>query len=112
MAHGLAQVTLSRPTWTQEKCIFPLADEGTGGQVKHQAAIHLRVESEVEVVQSLVRVAEGRMFAPAIQESLAAAGKLVTHQTRDQIDRRHGFGLRLAQSGFQHGGCAAEPELS
>jgi hypothetical protein len=59
-----------------------------------------------------VRVAEGGLFAPTIQESLAAAGKLITHQTRDQIDRRHGFGLRLAQSGFQHGGCAAEPELS
>jgi len=30
-------------------------------------------------------------------------------QTRNQIDRRHGFGLRLMQSGFQHGGDAAEP---
>ena len=79
---------------------------------KHQAAIHLRVEGEVEVVQSLVRVAEGGLFAPAIQQSLAAAGKLVAHQTGDQIDRRHGFGLRLVQSGFQHGGYAAEPELS
>ena len=33
-------------------------------------------------------------------------------QARDQIDRRHGFGLRLAQAGFQHGGHAAEPQLS
>src|SRR6202158_5290739 len=112
LTDGLGQVALFRPTGTQEKCIFPLADEGAGGQVKHQTAIHLRVESEVEVVQSLVRVAEGGLFAPAIQESLAAAGKLVIHQTRDQIDRRHGFGLCLAQSGFQHGGGAAEPELS
>src|SRR5260221_9104538 len=104
LADGLSQVTFPRSAWTQEKCIFPLADEGTGGQVKHQAAIHLRVEGEIEVVQSLVRVAEAGLFAPAIQESLAAAGQFVAHQTGDQIDRRHGFGLRLMQSGFQHGG--------
>ncbi len=81
-------------------------------QVEYQAAIHLRIEGEVKVVQSLVRVAEGGLFAPAIQEPLTAAGKLIADQAGDQIDRRHGFRLRLAQSGFQHGGCAAEPELS
>ena len=31
---------------------------------------------------------------------------------RDQIDGRHGFGLSLAQAGFEHGGHAAEPELA
>ena len=66
----------------------------------------------VLVVQSFVGVAKGGLFAPAIQEPLAAAGQLVTYQTGDQIDRRHGLGLRLAQSGLQHGGSAAEPELS
>jgi hypothetical protein len=59
-----------------------------------------------------VRVTEGGLFAPPIQQSLATAGKLVAYQTGDQVYRRHGFGLRLAQSGFQHGGGAAEPELS
>jgi hypothetical protein len=34
------------------------------------------------------------------------------NQTRDQIDGRHSFRLRLVQSGFQHGGDAAEPQLS
>jgi hypothetical protein len=33
-------------------------------------------------------------------------------QARDEIDGRHGLGLGLADSGFQHGGHAAEPELS
>ena len=80
LADGLAQVTLSGPTWTQEKCVFPLADEGTGGQIEHQAAIHLRVEGEVEVVHSLVRVAEGGLFAPAIQESLAAASPILPNR--------------------------------
>ncbi len=60
----------------------------------------------------LLRVAEGGLFAPAFQQSVAAAGQFVADQARDQIDRRHGFGLRLVQSGFQHGGHAAEPELS
>src|SRR6266581_4106213 len=112
LTDGLSQVTFPCSSWPQEKCIFPLADEGTRSQIEHQAAIHLRVEGEVEVVQSLMRVAEGSLFAPAIQESLTAAGQLVAHQTGDQIDRRHGFSLRLTQSGFQHGGGTAEPELS
>src|SRR2546425_3328846 len=112
LADGLSQVTFPRSAWTQEKCIFPLADEGTRSQIEYQAAIHLRVEGEIEVVQSLVRVAEGGLFAPAIQESLAAAGKLVAPQTGDQIDGGPGFGLRLAQAGFQHGGRTAEPAVS
>jgi hypothetical protein len=33
-------------------------------------------------------------------------------KTRDQIDRRHGFGLGLVQARFEHGGDAAEPQLS
>jgi hypothetical protein len=40
-------------------------------------------------------IAKGGLFAPAIQESFAAAGQLVVHQTGDQIDWRHRFGLRL-----------------
>src|SRR5258705_11701732 len=92
LADGLSQVTFPRPAWTQEKSIFPLADEGTGGQVKHQAAVHLRVEGEVEVVQRLVRVAEGGLFAPPIQESLTAAGELVAEETGEPNGRGHGFG--------------------
>jgi hypothetical protein len=38
--------------------------------------------------------------------------QLVCDQTRDQINRRHGLGLGLVQSSFQHGGDATEPELS
>ena len=112
LADGLGQVTLARAAGTEKQRIFPLADEGARGQVEDQAAIHLRIEGEVEVVQRLVRIAEGGLFAPALQQPVAAPGEFVGDQTRDQIDRRHGFGLRLAQSGFQHGGHAAEPELS
>src|SRR5260221_9972949 len=103
LADGLSQVTFPRSAWTQEKCIFPFADEGTGGQVKHQAAIHLRVEGEIEVVQSLVRVAEGGLFAPAIQESLAAAGQFLAPHTGDQSYWRPWFGVGPAQAGFPNG---------
>src|SRR5260370_15351061 len=112
LADGLSQVTFPCSSWTQEKGIFPLADEGTRSQIEHQAAIHLRVEGEVEVVQSLMRVAEGGLFAPAIQESLTAAGQLVAHQTGDEIDRRPGFRLRLGASGFPPGGGSPAPGMS
>jgi len=81
LADGLSQVTFPRPAWTQEKCVFPLADEGTSCQIEYQAAIHLRVEGEVEVVQSLVRVPEGGLFAPPIQQSLTAAGTFRPRRT-------------------------------
>src|SRR5664280_2940862 len=46
------------------------------------------------------------------RQAAAAPGQLVGDQARDQIDRRHGLGLRLVQARFQHGGNAAEPQLS
>jgi hypothetical protein len=33
-------------------------------KVEDQAAIHLRIEVEVEVVERLLRIAEGGLFAP------------------------------------------------
>ena len=83
-----------------------------GGEVEDQTAIHLRIEVEVEVVERLLRIAEGGLFAPPLQQAVAAPGQLVGDQARDQIDRRHGLGLRLVQARFQHGGNAAEPQLS
>src|SRR5215471_2770831 len=103
---------LARAAWAQKQPVFPLADEPTGGQVKDQTAIHLRIEAEIEVVEGLQRVAESGLFAPPLQESITAPGQLVGDQARDQINRRHGFGLGLTQTGFQHGSYAAEPELS
>ena len=107
-----AKWLLPVPPGPEKQCVFALADEGARGQVEDQTAIHLRIEVEVEVVERLLRIAEGGLFAPALQQSVAAPGQFVGDQARDQIDRRHGFGLRLAQAGFQHGGHAAEPQLS
>src|ERR1017187_1271657 len=69
---------------------------------ERKATIHLRIEGEVEVVQGLVRVAEGGLFAAPVEQPIAAPGQLIGDQARDQIDGRHGFSLGLVQSGFQH----------
>jgi hypothetical protein len=94
LADGLGQVTLACTTGPEKQCIFALADEGARGQVEDQAAIHLGIEVEVEVVQGLLRIAEGGLLAPSLQQAVAAPGQFVGDQARDQIDRCHGLGLR------------------
>jgi len=64
LADGLSQMRFTRAARAEEQCVLSLADEDTGRQVEHQASIHLRVEGEVEVVQSLMRISEGGLFAP------------------------------------------------
>jgi hypothetical protein len=58
-----------------------------------------------------VRVAEGSLLPPALDQPLAAPIQLVGDQARDQINGRHGLCLSLAQSSFEYGGHAAEPQL-
>ena len=79
-ADGLGQVTLARTTRPKKQCVFTLADEGAGGKVEHQTAIHLRIEVEVEVVERLLRIAEGGLFAPPLQQAVAAPRQLVGDQ--------------------------------
>jgi hypothetical protein len=58
-----------------------------------------------------VRIAKVRLLASAFQQSITPTGEFIRHQAGDQIDRRHRFGLSLAQTGLQDGGNATEPEL-
>src|ERR1017187_2456937 len=60
--YGLCQRRFARSAVPEKQGVFPFAEEGAGGQVEDQATIHLRIEGEVEVVQGLVRVAEGGLF--------------------------------------------------
>ena len=39
-------------------------------------------------------------------------GELVGDERREEVDRRHAFGLGLEQAGFEDGGHAAEAELA
>jgi len=43
-------------------------------QIEDEAAIHLLVEVEVEVVQGLLGVTELRLLAPALQQALTSSG--------------------------------------
>ena len=79
-----------------------VGDKGAGGQLKDQAAIHLFVEVEIEVVEGPERVAELGLFAPAFQHAIGAAGEFVGDQAGDQIQGSHGFGLGLTQTGLQY----------
>jgi len=47
-------MALARAARTEEERILAPADEGAGGQVEDQAAVDLRVEGEVEIVESFV----------------------------------------------------------
>src|SRR5215472_16646163 len=93
LADGLRQMTLARAAGAEKESIFPLGNEGARGQVEDQTAVDLGIEGEIEIVQRLLRVAEGGLLAPPLQQALAATGELIGDQTRDQIEGGHGFGL-------------------
>src|SRR5580704_5170856 len=101
-------MTFAGAAGAEKQRVLPLSDKGAGGQIENQTAVHLRVETEVEIIQSSLRVAEGRLFTPPLQQTVTAPGQLIGDQTRDQIDRSHGFGLSLAQPCFEYSGHAAE----
>src|ERR1700733_548537 len=48
---GLGAVTLTASTRTKEQCVLPPSDPRGSGQVEDKAAIHLRIELEVEVIE-------------------------------------------------------------
>src|SRR5260370_21372289 len=85
------------------------SNEGAGGQVEDQTAIHLLVEVEVEVVESPLWVAKLGLLGSALQQTIAATGEFVRDQAGEEVDGRHGFGLSLVDTGFEHGGKSAQP---
>src|SRR3974377_1406753 len=48
---SLGQVTFARAGWTQKKGVLMASDERCGRQIEDQAAIHLLVEVEIEVIE-------------------------------------------------------------
>ncbi len=95
MADGLRDVAFPAPRWTKKQGIFALSHPARGGQIEDQAAVHLGVKLEVEVIQLLVGVAELRLLVAPLQKSCAATGKFVRDQRGDQVDRGHVIGLCL-----------------
>ena len=80
MANGLGQVTFAGSARAEKQSVFALVNEGGCGQVKDETAIHLGVEGEIEVVQSLVGVAKAGLFAAAVEQALTAPGQFVVDQ--------------------------------
>ena len=87
------------------------SDEGAGGQVEDQTAIHLLVEVEVEVIEVLLRIAKLGLLGSSLQQAITATSEFVGDQAGEEVDGGHGFGLGLVETGFEHGGDAAQPQL-
>src|SRR5262252_2204964 len=107
----LRQMTFARAARPEKQRIFATIDECPGSQIEDQTAIHFRIEAEIEVVQSLVGIAESGELASPFQEPVGAPRQLVRHERGEQVDGRHGFGLRLPQPRFQHCCHTTETEL-
>src|SRR5271165_523037 len=54
LSDGLGQVALASAGGTEKQCVFAARDKAGSSQIEDQAAIHLLVESEVEVVEGLL----------------------------------------------------------
>jgi hypothetical protein len=102
LSDGLRQVALSRSSGTEKQCVFALVDEGAGGEVEDQTTIHLGIKAEVEIIERAVGIAESGLFATTFQQPVGSAGKFVRYQARDEVNGSHGFGLSLAETGFEH----------
>jgi hypothetical protein len=58
--------------WTANQSVLGLVIESARSQIKDQAAVHLWVEREVEVIQSIFWITENGMFAATLRQPIAA----------------------------------------
>jgi hypothetical protein len=108
LTDGLCQMTLAGAAGAEKQCIFPPLNESGRGQIEDQAAVHLLVKGEVEVIERLVRIAEAGLFAAPFQQSVGASCQLIRYQTSNQIDGRHRLRLCLMQPGLEDRGDASQ----
>src|SRR5439155_17771629 len=62
---GLSQVTFPRAGRTEKQSIFMFGDEAGSGKIENQAAIHLLIKIEVEVVECDLGISEFSCFSSA-----------------------------------------------
>jgi hypothetical protein len=62
LTDGLCQVAFPGAAGAEKQRVLALVDEGTGGEIEDQAAIHLRIESEVEVIECPVGIAKAGLL--------------------------------------------------
>jgi hypothetical protein len=73
---GLGQVAFPGSSRTQKQRVLALVDEGAGGEIENQAAIHFRIEGEVEVIECPVGIAKAGLLAAALQQPIRFAVRL------------------------------------
>jgi hypothetical protein len=93
LADGLGKMAFPAAGWTEKQGIFMAGDESARGQVEDQAAIHLLVEVEVEVVERLLRITKLRLLTSPLQQTLTSFGQLVGDRAGEQIFREAGTTL-------------------
>src|SRR4051812_43704642 len=96
---GLRQMTLACAWRAEKQRVFVPGDEVASRQIEDKAAVHLLIEVEVETVEC-VQVAKAGRLATAFQQTITTASQFIRNETRDQIDWRHRFGLRLLEASF------------
>src|SRR5439155_22668627 len=111
LTNSLGQMTLARTGRSLEQSVFVFSDEAGGGEVEDEAAVHLLVEVEVEVIECLLRIAELGGLSATVQQTVTATIQFIGNEARDEINRHHALGVSLMSPRFQYGGDAAETEL-
>src|SRR5215469_9399764 len=86
--------------------------KGCAGEVEHQAAIHFRIEGEVEGLEGLVLVTESGLLFSALEQAIAATIQFIADEAGEKVEGRHGFGLRLVQASFQNRSHPAQAKLA
>ena len=64
---GLCQMALPRTSWAKKECVVPPGDKAAGCQIEDQTAVHFRIEGEIEIIESFVRIAKSGLLAPAFE---------------------------------------------
>jgi hypothetical protein len=95
-------MTFSGARRTEKEPVFVARHKGRAGEIEHETPIHLRIEVKVEVVERFVRVAKSSLLYSALEQAIASTIQLVGDEAGEEVDGRHGFGLRLVQASFQN----------
>lgn len=106
---GLREVALAGARRTEEESVLASLDEACSCEIEDEASIHLLVAVEVQAVQRLPDVAKLRMLDPALQQAVAPSVELISDQRRDEVDRRHPFGLRPKETRFNGSRKTGQP---
>jgi hypothetical protein len=91
---GLGEMTFPGSRRPKNKTSSRFAMKVAAPGIEDQPAIIFLLK-QVEVFQRGMRIAKVRFLAPTFQQPITATSQFIGNEARDQIDRRHRFGLSL-----------------